>query len=337
MSSHQPFNNDLALYQYYSNPALHHPIPTLTETSVNLLQTSNQGESIMSTHPQPSTQSDTNSNGNGNANVNVSRPGLLPVPQAGRTRTISYNPPSAASTWSDIGRDMIDPLTTLNGGVFVSDFSSAASYPPTTHQRHASYHGGMTSANYQPPLQTLSQPLSQPLPPFQSQSQSSNFDFFAPDFQYQMAPVQAAGTCQPQDIFKKGATEALYAQTTIDTPDTSARATPIDDGRYLSVRNQLDPVPPNDWRASSAATNPLPSIQKLHLRQNSASSMEDGADTSSQTSELDDLALEGLSPAILPRADHDGEKKKRTRTPQACEACRKRKAKVSQEAHRVKA
>lgn len=325
MSSHQPFDNDLALYQQYSNLALYQHNPSPTEPLMNQNQNSNQVEGIMSTHTNPQSQSQNETNNTGNDTGNRSQ--LFPPAPPARTRTVSYNAPVASSTWPNLGRGMVDPLSSLSGVSLVQGFSNTGSYPPTTHQRHASYHGGMTAWNPQPQLQSLPQSLSQPLP----HSQLQRYDFLASDFQYQMAPTQATGTCQPQDIFKKSATEALFGQTTLDTPDTSARATPIDDGRYLSVQKQIDPVAPNDWRTSSGTTSDsMPTIERLHIRQNSGSSTEDMMETSSQTSDFDDLALDGYTPAVLPRmTEAVAVKKKRTRTPQACEACRKRKAKVS--------
>lgn len=139
-------------------------------------------------------------------------------------------------------------------------------------------------------------------------------------------PSQHAGTVQPAAIFgKPELRDESYPQTTLGTPDTSARATPSnepkghDNHKRLLVSSTLQ----------YGATHPIASS----LSSQSLLSAEPSEDERLAADESSMEQFEDHGPAVTePQAGPSRkgtEKRKRTRTAQACEPCRKRKAKVS--------
>lgn len=140
-----------------------------------------------------------------------------------------------------------------------------------------------------------------------------------------MAP---SGTVQPSAIFSRSDLKDISCpQTSLGTPETSARATPVDDESYLRLQQATRAGLPNDqWQPAAPKTDPVMPMNVLHPQRSVGLTIEEDGRDMSEPNESP-LALPVLFPAVIKPAN--GEKKKRTRTPQACEACRKRKAKVS--------
>ena len=310
MNSHQPSLNNLAFYTqksdhsnlvlsledpYHNDFAMYPPHFNPLDTSSNSDVTSHLSNMSSTLPPSPPQQN--------NANIYLTQP----TPDGGRTRHTSYQPPPVTTaTWPESEYDMAGAFASFqHDRLFeqdriVSDFS-------TNHQRHSSYPGIGTGMANQP-----------------TGIQNSQFQHdFLPIFQFQPTPIH---TVQPSAIFKN---DTLYTQTAAGTPDTSARGTPFDEGAYLSVSN--GPVPPavDNWQSSASNLDQLPSLQSLHVRQYSSSSLGDLNGSASPVSEHGVFSRDGGGhPMLMPRVPEDGDRKKRTRTPQACEGCRKRKAKV---------
>lgn len=136
-------------------------------------------------------------------------------------------------------------------------------------------------------------------------------------------PTAPMGTVQPSDIFRQmPVKDASYPQTALGTPDTSARATPNADELSFTTHKATPAGPSALWQPLAPKTDPVPSTKTLKLLQTPPESSEDVESNHS----IDDSPMSG--PIVLQAVKGNGEKKKRTRTPQACEACRKRKAKV---------
>ena len=316
MSSHLPFDVDFSLYQQYSNFTY---FPLHPEgTPIYQFQDTPDTSSTMSTNPQSPPQ-----------DQNQANAGRLLMPTPGRpqnTRTVSYQPPSTTVAWGEHDQDPSQAFESTRSSRGL-DMFGVASYPPypsnpqyqsPTRQRHTSFPGTMSD------LSAHRMASQQPTLHYQTELFTDNYQFAPP-------PTQPLQTVQPSSIFKESFSEALYAQASLDTPDASARATPFDDGRYPLERNVSNSGSVQGWHSSAPNTDSLPSIQTLHIRQYSNNSSMGHLSQDSPTSEFDELAEEEGMTSTIPKGPGDGqngEKKKRTRTPQACEACRKRKAKV---------
>lgn len=144
--------------------------------------------------------------------------------------------------------------------------------------------------------------------------------------QQSLAPT---GTVQPSAIFGRSEVKDIsYPQTSLGTPATSARATPVDDEPYLRLQQATRAgIPAGTWQCAPPKTDPVPTVKVLHSQTTMDRSMEGDDGHYSEMNESP-LVVSPLLPPNLAKSGA-GEKKKRTRTPQACEACRKRKAKVS--------
>jgi hypothetical protein len=141
-------------------------------------------------------------------------------------------------------------------------------------------------------------------------------------------PSQHTGTVQPAAIFGKPEfRDESYPHTTLGTPETSARGTPSNEDSNFSSSSRKRPLLSSGLYNLGPYIEPSLSSQSLK----STAPLDDNifeaeADISAEENEEQEA---GVAHPAAATSKKGAEKRKRTRTAQACEPCRKRKAKVS--------